>query len=406
MTALKVLLANEAGIGRGHIVKLASMAKSIAVLRKDAVFTAGLARHKHADELVSLGVKVLAAPVMGYTPEAVADPLVEGNATWGDYLFAMGLARVDLARHAIAWWQKTIVAEDASLLVTDYAPFAMLAARGMRAQGWQIEVISTGTGYSVPPADMAAFPQLLPDYARRSHYEPEVLAMLNGVMAEFDFPPLPSLPAIYDVALSLPSTLPFLDPYQKFRTPEALLPPQIDRCPALAGGGDEVFIYFSTKELDDPEVVAALAEMPLPCRGFMPGADAATAARLAAAGVNLSDRPISVAEITAGSRLVLHSAQHGILSLAAFAGLPQVALPQHLEQVFHGRRAGQQGVLDQLEQRQRSKDAILDMVQSMYHDRHIAQHAQDFARALRADTPMDSSAALQDRLAPLLALLP
>lgn len=403
MAPIKVLLANEAGGGRGHIVKLAAMVRAIAACQTDAQFTAGLARHRYAQELTSLGVKTLSGPELAFTAAAAADPLVEGNATWGDYLFAMGLARPDLVRQGIAWWQKTIVAEDASLLVTDYAPLAMLAARGLRAQGWQIEVASVGTGYGVPPADMADFPQLLPDHARRVHHEPAVLAQLNTVMEEFDFPPLPSLPAIYDVALPLPCTLPFLDPYQKFRAPEALLPPQMDRSPSLATDGQEVFIYFSTKELADPEVVAALEILPLPCFGYLPGTKAATAARLAAAGVQISERPLSVAEITARSRLVLHSAQHGSICLAAFAGLPQMALPQHLEQVFHGRRAGQQGILDQLEQRHRSKDAILDIVQSLYHDRQIATRAQDFARQLRSQTPKDCRAILQDRLAPVLA---
>lgn len=403
MAALNVLLANEAGIGRGHIVKLATTAQAIARLRPQARFTAGLARHKHADELARLGVKVLAAPVMGYSPAAVADPLLEGNASWGDYLFAMGLARRDLVVQAIGWWQRLIVAEDAALMVTDYAPLAMLAARGMKAQGWQIEVVSVGTGYSVPPADMIDFPQLLPDYARRCHSEPAVLAMLNEVMAEFDFPSLPRLPALYDVALPLPGTMPFLDPYRTVRPPETLLQPKADPGAALAGDGDAVFIYFSTRELDDPAVVAAVADLPLPRFGYLPGADGATKARLAAAGVQISDQPISLAEITARARLVLHSAQHGTISMAALAGLPQAALPQHLEHVFHGRRAGQQGVLDQLEHRQRSTPAILDLVQGIYHDPAIAARAQDFARALRAAPATHS---LADRLTPLLAQLP
>lgn len=396
----KVLLANEAGIGRGHIVKLLGVAQA---LGPGLSFAAGLARRKHADELAVLDAEILQAPVMGYTPEAVANPALEGNATWGDYLFAMGLAREAHVRHALDWWTRTIVAQDASILVADYAPLAMLAARGLKAQGWAIEIISAGTGYAVPPADLPAFPRLLPDYSRVVHQEADVLAMLNRVAAEFHIDPLPSLPALYQADAPLPSTFPFLDPYRALRPASDLLPPQVNTAKALADTGDEVFVYFSTSELNDPAVVAALADLPLPRRAFLPGADAATAAHLAASGVNVTTKPLPIAEITARSRLILHSAQHGIICLAALSGLPQVAIPQHLEQLFHGRRAGQQGILDLLDGRERSAAALTDLLLSSYHDRGLQSRTRDFARALRADHPEDANAVLRQRLAPVLA---
>lgn len=396
----KILLANEAGIGRGHIVKLLGVAQA---LGPGLPIVAGLARRKHADELAVVQAEILQAPVMGYTPEAVANPALEGNATWGDYLFAMGLARENHVRHALAWWTRTIVDRDISVLVADYAPLAMLAARGLKGQGWAIEIISTGTGYAVPPADLPTFPQLLPDYARVVHQEAEVLAMLNRVGAEFHIDPLPSLPALYHADMPLPSTFPFLDPYRAYRPATDLLPPQVSTVAGLAEPGDEVFVYFSTTELADPAVVDALADLPLPRRAFVPGADAATATRLAAAGVRVMTAPQPIADIAARSRLILHSAQHGIICLAALAGLPQVAIPQHLEQLFHGRRAGQQGILDLLDSRERNKAALTDLLLRSYHDRPLQERARAFARALRAEHPQDANAVLQHRLAPLVA---
>lgn len=401
-----MLLANEAGSGRGHVVKLANTALALrAAHRAPLQFSAGLARLPHADELSRHGVKIIPAPALGYTEAALADPASEGNATWGDYLAAIGLARAAQIRTSLQFWRDLIVAEDASLLVADYAPFAMLAARGLRAQGWQIEVISVGTGYGVPPADLAQFPQLLPDYPRSLHPEPHLLAQLNAVMAEFAFPPLDRLPEVYEASLALPATLSFLDPYRAFRSAEALVPPQVDLAQTLASGGDEVFVYFSTTELADPEVLAALTELPLPRRGFLPEVSAETRARLTASGMIVETSPAAVEAISARSRVILHSGQHGILCLAALAGLPQVAVPQHLEHVFHGRRAGQQGILDQLEQRDRSKAALIDMLQRIYGAAPMQARAQDLARALRAAAPRDAAANLQARLAPLIAAL-
>lgn len=400
MTAPKVLLANEAGIGRGHIVKLASLAKAIG---PGFDFTAGLGRLKHADELRVLGARILHAPSLGYTHAAVENPALEGNATWGDYLAAMGLAREDQVRRSLAWWTQTIVAENASVLVADYSPLAMLAAQGLRAQGWEIEIISAGTGYGVPPADLLVFPQLLPDFGHVVHPEADVLALINRVSADFGIDPLPTFPAIYRADLALPSTLPFLDPYRQQRGPDDLLPPMTESCPDLAGAGDEVFIYFSTKELDDPAVVRAVANLPLPRRAFMPAATPDIAAQLAAAGVIVETAPVPIAAIAARSRLILNSAQHGIVCLAALAGLPQIALPQHLEQLFHGRRAGQQGVLDLLTWEERTESAVTDMITSAYHDRAMQARAQDFARDLRRTMPDDPQAILKARLAPVIA---
>ena len=400
MSAPKVLLANEAGLGRGHIVKLAGLSRALAaVLGPDLSLVAGLAQRKHADELQVLGARILAAPVLGYTQAALATPALEGNATWGCYLAAIGLARESTLRRSLAWWTQTIVAEDASILVADYAPLAMLAAQGLQAQGWDIKIISAGTGYGVPPADLAAFPQLLPDFGHVVHPEADILALINRVSAEFGIDPRPTLPALYRADLALPCTLPFLDPYRRWRDPQDLLPPLVEHAADIAGGGDEVFIYFSTTELNDPAVVQALADLPLPRRAFLPAVAPELAARLAASGVIVEVKPLPIAAITARSRMILHSAQHGILCLAALAGLPQIAVPQHLEQLFHGRRAGQHGILDLVSVQDRTAQSVTDRVVNAYHDQPMQARAQDFARHLRRTKAADPHGALLERLA-------
>lgn len=396
MPAPKVLLANEAGIGRGHVVKLRAVAQA---LPPGLPLLAALARHKHADELTRIGARVISPPMMTYTHEAMANPRLEGNATWGDYLAAMGLARADHVTPAIEFWKRLIVAEDISVLITDYAPLAQAAALGLQAQGWQIAIISAGTGYGVPPADLPHFPQLLPDYSRSVHAEADIVALINAAGAPFGFPALPTFPAIYRADLPLPSTLPFLAPYRRWRDPAELLFPRVDRAPDLADTGDEVFVYFSTTELQDPEVMAALEALPLPRRGFLPGATDDQRARLLASGMILSETPLHVIEITRRSRMVLHSSQHGTLCMAAMAGLPQMGLPQHLEHDFHGRRAGQQGILDQLNFRTRSRDAIIDMAQTIYHSAPMRARATEFARELRAAHPLDAPDPLAQMLA-------
>ncbi len=58
--------------------------------------------------------------------------------------------------------------QDISILVADYAPLALMAAHGLRAEGWDIRIIAVGTGYGVPPAGLAPLPPLHPDFTRSS----------------------------------------------------------------------------------------------------------------------------------------------------------------------------------------------------------------------------------------------
>ena len=84
------------------------------------------------------------------------------------------------------------------------------------------------------------------------------------------------------------------------------------------------------------------------------------------------------------------------------AGLPQVGLPQHLEHLFHGRRAGQQGILDLLTSYERTASSITEMTMRIYHDQPMLRRAQDFARFLRGTSPQNPKDILRARLAPLI----
>lgn len=404
MAAPAVLLANEAGAGRGHVTKLAAVARA---LGSGLPVHAGLASHSFAAELRPVGAQVFAAPPLDYSDEARADPSRAGNATWADYLAACGFTSEEVLRRGLAWWRERIVDLDAAILVADYAPLAMRAAQGLKADGWDIEIVSVGTGYGVPPAHLPRFPQLLPDHGRSLHSESELLALLNRVGAETGLDPLPRLPALYEADLALPATFGFLDPYAGMRGAAALAPPILSGTGPLPDlperAGDELFVYFGAGETDAPEIVAALEALPMARRGHLPGARAGVLERLRSSGMILHPEPVSPAEIAMRSRLVLSAAPHGTLCMAALCGLPQVALPRHLEQVLHGRRAEARGILRHLPKAGQAAEAIRDLVRSAWSDATLLAAAREAGRALRADYPADPEAALARRLAPVLA---
>jgi UDP:flavonoid glycosyltransferase YjiC (YdhE family) len=254
-------------------------------------------------------------------------------------LFSIGLARKNLVRRKLAEWIEQIEARDISIVVAAYAPLAMLAARIVKEQGRDLALIGVSTGYGLPPASLDSFPVLLPDLALSTRDESDVLAMLNGVLADFGASPLPKIPALYEVDLAVPLCFSFLDPYRTWRKPEDLVLPLVDVQPELGQGGNEVYVYFSTKELDEPEIVQALCDLPLPRRGSFPAADDAMKQRLVASGVIVENGPVPIDLLAARSALFLNSAQGGVINMCSVLGRPQVGLPQHLEQTFNARRA-------------------------------------------------------------------
>jgi hypothetical protein len=267
----RVLLANSCGIGRGHMVNLRIAAEA---LGPGFAYDAALARTGHADELSGpLGARVIRAPALGFGPHSQATPARGASASWGQYLADIGLCRDDLVRNQLRWWRQRIIDSDAAVLIADVAPLALLAARGLKAEGWQIETILAGTGYSAPPADLPAYPILLPDVTTLGHDETALLDRLNRILADEGIPGLATLPDILRSDTPFTTSLPLFDAYDGSRGDWPVLPP-LERLPPQAGSGEEVFVYVSTAAGRNPAVLDLLADLPLP-RGLLPGPPAA-----------------------------------------------------------------------------------------------------------------------------------
>ena len=395
--APRILLASDAGGGRGHVTTLRAVALAVGTTEG---IVAALSHRTYASEIAMLCEKVLKAPdVLRPSDVPLGQPL-PGGASWGVALGRMGLSDEHVVRRSLNFWRQTIVDEDISLLVADAASLALHAARGLRDEGWAIRIINIGTGYLVPPADLDRFPPLHPDIPVPVSADRVVLNTLNRVSAELDIAPLPRLPALYEVDLSLAIGFAFLDPYRESRPELDRIAPLVSASRSVAGAGDEVFVYFSAGELRDDGLVRALAELPLPRRGYIPSASPEVKARLAASGMVVMDRPASPDEIAERSRLIVHAAPHGTVCMAALAGLPQFAIPQHLEQLYNARQCESLGILGHALP---GSTEMAGQISAAYADRTMAERARQVALDLRQTHPADPFAVLADRLAPEIA---
>jgi hypothetical protein len=398
MSKLSVLLANEAGAGRGHVTLLAGVARALGT---GVEVHAAIPSLRHALELDPAQVE--RGPLLRYAAAARQDSALAGNATWGDYLAACGLASPEIVRAHLRWWRRKIVQSDASLLIADYAPLALWAAQGLKAEGWAIKTLSVGTGYGLPPARMERFPQLLPDFARQTITEDAVLATLNAVAASEGLEPLQSFPAIAQADTELAFTFDYLDPYASWRNADDYFVPVLSPLPPLGTDrGSELFIYFSRQELEEDALLDAVAGLPVPKRGFFPGASSETLERLRQGGVIVETGAIPMAEIAARARLILSAGQHGIHCMAALAGLPQVAVPQHLEQLFTCRQSDARGGTRHVPLDGQTCAAITDTILAAWSDTALYAAARAVATDLRMNYPADPMARLSARLAPLI----
>ena len=377
----RILLANEAGTGRGHLTTLKVFAGA---LGPDYSYDAALCGLDHAADIAPLCDLVFQGATLGYLPAAMAARRGVPIGNWAEFLAAIGFADEEFLTRQIDWWMRTIQARCSGLVVAEFAPCAMLAARALG-----VPVISIGQGHSTPPSGMAQFP--LPAGGRAPvPAEVQLVDIANRAGARFGLPTLQYFSDVYRCDAQLLRTIPALDPYGPWRSAATYLPPLGLDCPA-AGAGEEIFVYISTVEGAEPALLDAIASIDLPMRVVMPHVEPAQASRLAARGVAVEREPLSHQMIAERSRMMVHAGQHGVTCLGLALGLPQLALPNHSEQAANAVRVEAMGSLMRLDRPRSDGAAIAAAIRRVYADTWMARRARELAQTLRpalvGDTP-------------------
>lgn len=390
----RVLLAWEGGAGRGHVVTLKVMAEA---LGSQHDYDAALCRMDHAAELSHLCDAVYPSAGLYNQRQLRKAAGSPGTATWGDFLGDLVFAYPERLQLQFDWWVEVLRTRRIDLLIADFAPVSMLAARALG-----IPSVCVGTGYSAPPPGMDAFPILLSQYSTLVHDEADLLDNVNALLKRAGAAPLDYLSDIYRASVSMPRTIRQLDPYDGMRA-ERLLPPLNEAVPRSTSTGEEIFVYFSTAETAYAPLVDALCAVKLPVRAYLPGADADLLARLARAGVTVETAPVAADLIAMRTRLMLNAGQHGTLCMGLGLGLPQLAFPQHLEHEYHARRAAELGAVDIVPYRSWEAERILAAIDNMHADGNRTVRVRALSEALDPDLFGDIGGLVRARVEPLLA---
>lgn len=334
-----VLFAWERGGGFGH---LAILARFAAILKRHNVRPVFVLKQPDTAGLLDAGVEVLQAPP--WPVDTAGEHAPRSTATMHDQLAAAGLADADGLQSLLQSWDGILKTTAPDLIVTDSAPAAGLMARE------RIPLIVAGNGYAVPPGEMKRFPLLHRVHPPRWSEE-ETLGTVNRVLRSLDRPALECLPQIFAGDAQIVLTFPMLDPYDLQRS-EPLAGPIFDR-PPLNSTEDaaNIFVYLSQGYLSVLPFDIVQILISLPSRLVISAPDMAReqSEDLARRGARISTQHFPLSETLASSRLVIHFGGGGLAAHAIAAGVPQLIVATHIEQLLNGlqiEKAGLGKVID------------------------------------------------------------
>lgn len=269
------------------------------------------------------GVAAWQAPLWPRQLSALARPSAVTPATMGDILAALGLGEPGTARAMIGAWDRILAAVRPDAAIAEFAPGLSLACFG------RVPLLSVGTGFALPPADLDRFPSLTGQPT--VHDEARLLEIVNAALAVHGRSPRSALPEIFQADRELAAVFTELDPYRPWRKSIPGFPATAMSEEIASGEGDELFVYMNGREARPNALWQGLAKSGLKVRIYDPMLSPSDSGILARAGLIVETRPVSFDLIAARSRLVVSHGGLGFVCAALMAGLPQILLPFDIE---------------------------------------------------------------------------
>ena len=240
---------------------------------------------------------------------------------------------------ALAEWMRLLREWKPDLLVCDYAPTALLAARALG-----LTRVSLGISFAVPPA-ASPLPAFRyddpPSHERLLAADAQALASVNAALDSVGASRLKALYEQFQTEEDFLCSFPELDAYGNRPTARYWGPRFRDDAGVSAhwpaGRGARVLVYVKKDLPHLDALISLLSTGPFRVAAFIPELDAARRARLASPLRFVADRPIRFGPLLGDCDLFVSQAgmaSSGIL----MSGVPQLMLPVHYEQYLAARR--------------------------------------------------------------------
>jgi rhamnosyltransferase subunit B len=327
----KILIGWESGGGFGHVTRIRLAAREL--------------KARGHEPVLALRDVVEPAPLL----DRESYPVLQGPcwsrptparfaaATFADILSVTGFADAGDLSALLRAWDGLFSVVRPDLVLAEYAPMMVLAARG------KFPTVMFGSGFTVPPADLALYPRLQPR-VKVSMPEAEVLAVVQEAQKRRGGPVPQKLSEIFACERRFPCTFPELDPYRAVRR-EPLIPPLSDLPPPMKPPAKpRFFAYLAADAHGLPRFISGLVKSGVPGGMFLRRPAKAFKDAMKKTNVTLYEDPQPMAEVLAGSSFVVHHGGAGTSEACLTSGRPQVLFPRHLEQSLTARSLRTAGV--------------------------------------------------------------
>jgi hypothetical protein len=312
-----------------------------------------------------------------------------------------GYAAPDALRGLITGWQAVLDQTTPDLLIADFAPTAMLAAR---VAG--IATAAVGDGFSLPPLTaplpaMRPWADLPPDAV--DSVEGRVLAVINARLFAMQAPELRRLRDLFAGVPSFVCTFPELDHYAE--RPDAAHYGEVfapSRGPAAAwptAAGERLYVDLDPRHPALGAIIEALDRLGLPTLvqvGGMPARQADAMERGAIQVTTTANR----ASVLSGCDIVICQG-HEVAVPALLAGKPLLMLPVFVEQMMTLHRVATQGLGHGIEPTANAA-AVDAAVRRLVDDRACRLRAANFGRRYEGYRPGIAVDAIADAIDDLL----
>ncbi len=394
----RIAFAWELGGELGHAISCSELARSLTARGHQVAF---VFRELHNLRFLPNpidGIEVFQAPVVPLEGLGESPP-----ATFADILRGCGYRDPAVLGRLVAGWREIFARWKPDLVVEDFAPTALLAARidGLRR-------VRYGNGFAVPPrtVPLPAFrfdAGVAPDYPAQA--EAGVLAVVNAALTTLGAAPLANLAEQLESDDEFLCTFPELDQYGD-RPAAGYWGPRFHASSGEAvewpgGIGKRIVVYLKRTHPALDHLIETLAASPHQVAAFIPDLEPQRRARLEGPRRIVAQRPIRLDTLLRQADLMV---SHGgnICPGSLTRGIPQLVLPSQYEQYLTAVRVGQLRVGAVLPP-EADAAMVSRTLQRLLEDPGYVLRARTFAARYPAYSPMEQRRRMCARIEQLAA---
>jgi hypothetical protein len=333
----KIVLVWELGADLGHISRLAALATRLQ--QKGHTVTLALSNTAELQRLYSAdspSYEVVPAPQWPDKPAKLS----REPANLSEVLLALGYHKHEALTQRVWAWRQIFSALTPDLIVFDYAPTALLAARDFCCPK-----ISLDDPFTRPPnlSPLPAYDNSISTQNLRLS-DDKLITVVNKVLDAFGLEKIEHVCDIFHTSKSFLLSIAELDPFAEWRKADNYVGPIKNPTTGThkinwtsVTPTKKAFAYLKPSYPAIRELLTALAQLNLETKIFLPGAHADILKFCSDYGLDIATTPFDLADLNQADLAICHGG-HATSLQAVLQGVPLLIIPLQQEQLATARK--------------------------------------------------------------------